>query len=267
VGTHTIVDSQQFLYHILMMDRSNKREHRADDGESLLFGLETQRHPDAATRLREGVLLMDLVRAIMSVRGTSKPPLPFAWRGQTLTHLSDAGDMATLDFSGSDALILARAAASNRNPSLNNGRSYFTSLTNAVPKILRPTMELHAVAFKHETDKVPWITAVLWSENGVICTPGSLESFLEHAGVAVERLFLEHRVALRGYQRSHGLSDEGATLAASIFERKRVQPNDWLLLTENDYAQLIAQGSTGLSAANEILLANRIHQPYRPSPG
>ncbi len=230
-----------------------------------MIGFEKRQHPDGAQRLREGVLLMELVRAVHAVRHATPPAFNMRWSGALLEHYGDNGDKAMLDFSGSDVIGLVYAVSSARNPAINNGRDYFQALTAGVPAALKPALERLAVSFKHSGARSPWITAAIWSEDGVLTTPGTLESFCEHAGPAIERLLIDYKAALRSYQRNLGLSAAHAKLIASIFERKRVKAGDWLLLTEDDFAALTAEGHAGLQHANDIFVTHLIHQPYRPN--
>jgi hypothetical protein len=230
-----------------------------------MISIDKRQHPDGAKRLREGVLLMELVRAVHAVRHAAPPAFNLQWSGGLLEHVGENGDKALLDFSGSDVIGLAYAVNSSRNPAINNGRDYFQALTSGMPAPLKPALERLAISFKQTEARLPWITAAIWSEDGVLTTPGTLESFCEHAGPAIERLLIDHKAALRGYQRNLGLSAAHTALIDSIFERKRVKTGDWLLLTEADFATLTAEGHAGLQQANDIFIANHIHQPYRPN--
>jgi hypothetical protein len=232
-----------------------------------MISIDKRQHPNGANQLREGVLLMDLVRAVHAVRHATPPEFNLRWNDALLEHQGENGDKALLDFSGSDVIGLAYAVNSPRNPAINAGRDYFQALTSGIPASLNPALERLAISFKQTEARLPWVTAAIWSENGVLTTPGSLESFCEHAGAAVERLLIDYKAALRGYQRNLGLSATHAALIESIFERKRAKTGDWLLLTEEDFASLIAEGHAGLQLTNEIFIANRIHQPYRPNAG
>jgi hypothetical protein len=250
-----------------MMDRSSRRDrNKADAGKSgtLLFGVDKQIHNITVQQLSDGALLLDLVRAVVLMRDGHGRGLPLRRTGSMLT-LSEQDNHLEIDIDGAYLAGLIHDARSPRSPLQNNGRSYFVPLTTQLPADHQRTIERLATIFRHGSDETPWITTALWSENGQLTTPGNWDSFLEHGGWMIERLLIDIKPALRGYQRAHALSDTHVALIESVYARKHARTNDWLLLTQDDFNALVSSGHAGFQASNDLLLAHRIHQPYRPS--
>ncbi len=247
-----------------MMDPINENALKREEPENLLFGLTAQRHEVTVLHLRNGLLLLDIVRAIMAAKGGETPALGYATQGSMLVYRTNS-EHVHINLRKPEIVGLFYSGSSSRSPLNNNGRSYFSSITSPVPESLQPELQLIAATFKRSKESQPWITTALWSEDGQLVTPGSWDSFLEHGGWAIERLLMDHKPALRGYQRVYGLSDAHAELAAVLFERKIERQRDWVLLSEAEFAVLISDGHAGLATTTEILLNNRIHQPYRVS--
>jgi hypothetical protein len=246
-----------------MMDTSsNEKSFKREDPDTLLFGIAAQTQALTVTDLQQGLLLVDILRAVVSVRGGETPNFGYNTQLNMLTYRTNS-EHVHIDMRSQEIVGLVYSASSTRSPLQTNGRSYYTALTTPIPESLRERLALISAVFKPQQEAVPWITTALWSEQGQLTTPGSWDSFLEHGGWSLERLFMDHRSALRGYQRVYGLTDRQAALAASIFERKSARPRDWLLLTEEDFRDLIADGHAGLMSSTNLFLNNRIHQPYR----
>ncbi len=254
------------LYHTDMIDRNNKRSGaRQEQPGALLFGVDKVTHDIRVAQLHDGRLLMELVRAVVLMRDGAQAALDFAVREQTLIFREPSGSHGEIDLDGDNALGLFYSPASTRDPARHNGRSYFTPLTHNIPKPLRYPMERLAISFKQGTDDTPWITTAVWSERGQLVTPGSWDSFLEHGGWIIERLFMEAKPALRGYQRRYSLSDAHLAFVESLHARKLARPKEWLLLSQEDVEALVSSGHSGLQASSDALVALHIHQPYRPS--
>jgi hypothetical protein len=246
-----------------MMESSpSEKAFKREDPDTLLFGLAAQTQPITVENLRNGLLLVDILRAVVAARGGETPDFGYATQLNMLTYRTNT-EHVHLDMREQEVIGLIYSANSSRSPLNTNGRSYFTALTTPIPEPLHERLNLISAIFKQKPDAAPWITTALWSEHGQLTTPGSWDSFLEHGGWTLERLLMDHRSALRGYQRVYGLTERQTALAASIFERKAARPRDWVLLTEADFAELIADGHAGLTASTNLFLNNRIHQPYR----
>lgn len=254
------------LYHTDMIDRNNKRSGaRQEEPGALLFGVDKVTHNMRVAQLHDGRLLMELVRAVVLMRDGAQAALDFVVREQTLIIRETTGAHGEIDLDGDNALGLFYSPASTRDPARHNGRSYFTPLTHNIPKPLRYPMERLAISFKQGSDNTPWITTAVWSERGQLVTPGNWDSFLEHGGWIIERLFMEAKPALRGYQRRYALSDTHLALVESLHARKLARPKEWLLMSQDDVDALFSSGHPGLQASSDALVALHIHQPYRPS--
>lgn len=251
------------LYHTHMMESSpSEKSFKREDPDTLLFGLAAQTQPLTVDDLRAGLLLIDILRAVVAVRGGEAPDFGYSTQLNMLTCRTSSEHLH-VDMRGPEIIGLIYSANSSRSPLNTNGRSYYAALTTPIPESLHERLALISAVFKQKNDSIPWITTALWSEQGQLTTAGSWDSFLEHGGWTLERLLMDHRSALRGYQRVYGLTDRQTALAASIFERRIARPRDWVLLTEADFQELIADGHAGLAASTNLFLSNRIHQPYR----
>lgn len=246
-----------------MMESSpSEKAFKREDPDTLLFGLAAQTQSMTVDDLRNGLLLVDILRAVVAARGGETPDFGYNTQLSMLSYRTTS-EHVHLDMREREIIGLIYSANSSRSPLNTNGRSYFAALTTPIPESLRERLNLVSAVFKQKQDTVPWITTALWSEHGQLTTPGSWDSFLEHGGWTLERLLMDHRSALRGYQRVYGLTERQTALAASIFERKTARPRDWVLLTEADFADLIADGHAGLATSTNLFLNYRIHQPYR----
>jgi hypothetical protein len=250
-----------------MMDNSNPahdRNFKREEPDAILFGTTAHTHDISVQQLRDGLFLVDVLRAILAAKGGVTPDLGFQTQASVLAVRTNT-ERAHVNMRYNDIVGLFYSASSSRSPQNNNGRSYYNALTTPIPEARRADLALIGEVFRQHGDTTPWITTALWSENGQLVTPGSWTSFMEHGGWMIERLLMEHRSALRGYQRVYGLTDTQVGLAASIYGRRMARPRDWLLLTEEDFQALIADGHAGLQSSTHLLLNQRIHQPYRLS--
>ena len=234
------------------------------NNEMLLLGLEKTTHVLTIAEMHRGALLLDLVRCVLMTRDGHATGLPLHHQGRLFVQ-NEPGRELALDLEDTAVAAVLHDAQSVRSPARHAGHSFFAALTATAPRARMRTIERIAVGLRPLGAAAPWITTVLWSEGKHLCTPGSWSDFLANGGWMIEPLFMDPRSALRGYQRTHALSDAHMQLITSLLQRRLETTNEWLLLEREDYDALLSSGQHGFITANDLLLKLKIHNPYRPS--
>lgn len=226
-------------------------------------GIEKVVHDTTVAQLMRGALLHDLLHCVLIARGTAD------WSGlrRDGAHLvqQSAGRELVLALTETHAVAVFHDETSPRSPGRSGADSQFGALTKEVPSARFRTLERLAVSLRPAGAVAPWVTTILWSESGKLCTPGTWSNFLAHGGWMIEPLLMDPRSALRGYQRTHRLRDAHIDLLGRLLERRSAAGEDWLVLERAEFDLLLGSGRTGFAQINDILLHLKIHTPYRPS--
>ena len=226
-------------------------------------GIEKVVHDMTVAQLMRGAMLHDLLRCVLLARGTADAS-GLRRDGANLVQ-QDAGRELVLALTEAHATAVFHDETSPRSPGASGGAFHFGALTKEVPPARLRTLERLAVALRPAGAPAPWVTAVLWSENGKLCTPGTWSNFLAHGGWMIEPLLMDPRSALRGYQRTHRLRDAHIDLLGKLLERRSAAAEEWLVLERAEFDLLLGSGRNGFAQINDILLHFKIHTPYRPS--